>query len=88
MNEENGTPSAAYRITVKADDATAYGYKKPEALKNEVTAADALYAAHAKRYGDAFAKDPSHYLVINRKGMISNLYGKKTSNLGLSLIHI
>ena len=77
MNEENGTPSAAYRITVKADDATAYGYKKPEALKNEVTAADALYAAHAKRYGDAFAKDPSHYLVINSKGMISTLYGRR-----------
>ena len=85
MNEENGTPSAAYRITVKADDATAYGYKKPEALKNEVTAADALYAAHAKRYGDAFAKDPSHYLVINSKGMISTLYGKKTSNLGYAV---
>ena len=85
MNDENGTPAVARKITVKSDDAAAYGYVKPAAMKYEVTAADALYAAHAAMYGDAFAKDPSGYLVIDGQGMISTLFGKETVYLGYAV---
>ena len=75
---EAGTSSS---IEVRSDAAAAYGFIKPEAVKNQVTVADALYTLHAAMYGEKFTADSSAYLEIGSTGIISKLFGISTSNL-------
>ena len=75
-------PTQVSAVTVTSKDAAAYGYVKPDAMRNQVTAADALYTLHKAMYGDAFDANPSDYLVIDNAGSISKIFGIETMNLG------
>ena len=77
-NEAGETKS----IEVKSNDAAAYGYEKPEATRNKVTVADALYALHAAMYGEEFTKNPSEYLEIGSNGWINTAFGEKAAAIG------
>ncbi len=78
INQTANQQGQLQTITVRADDAAAYGYKKPEDMRNQVTAADAFYAVHAALYGDDFKTTPAKYLVIGENGVISTIFGKET----------
>ena len=79
VNQVSNQPAQLQKITVKATDAASYGYEKPEAMKNQVTAADAFYALHAALYGEEFTKDPSAYLNIGSNGWINAIFGEVTT---------
>ena len=76
---EAGTSSS---IEVRSDAAAAYGFIKPEAVKNQVTVADALYTLHAAMYGEEFSRNPEDYLEIGSNGWINAAFGVKTSAVG------
>ena len=65
------------KMTVKAHTAANYGYSKPAAYKNKVTALDVLVAWHAAQYKDAFKANPTDYLAVNN-GFINKIYGIET----------
>ena len=67
---------------VTSKDAAAYGYEKPEAMKNQVTVADALYVLHKTMYGDAFDENPSKYLNVGSNGWIYAMLENTTGNFG------
>lgn len=67
---------------VTSKDAAAYGYEKPEAMKNQVTVADALYVLHKAMYGDAFDENPSKYLNVGSNGWIYAMLENTTGNFG------
>ena len=81
INQEAGKGMNVSKMTVKAHTAANYGYSKPEAYKNKVTALDVLVAWHAAQYKDAFKENPTDYLVVSG-GFISKIYGITTSSLG------
>ena len=67
---------------VTSKDAAAYGYEKPEAMKNQVTVADALYVLHKAMYGDAFDENTSKYLNVESNGWIKTMFENTTGNFG------
>jgi len=70
------------KMTVKAHTAANYGYSKPAAYKNKVTALDVLVAWHAAQYKDAFKANPTDYLAVNN-GFINKIYGIETYSIGI-----
>lgn len=75
-------PASLRDLTVTAKDAAAYGYEKPEAMKNQVTVVDALYTLHKAMYGEAFDADPSRYLNVGTNGWINTVFEDTTGNVG------
>lgn len=71
-------PAVLNELTVTSKDAAAYGYVKPEAMKNQVTVVDALYTLHKAMYGEDFDTDPSRYLTVNASGIIETIFGEQT----------
>ena len=82
INKDANKLGTHEKITVKATDAAAYGYEKPENMKKQVTVADALYALHAALYGEKFKENPSDYLNISNKGWLNGIFGVQTSYIG------
>lgn len=77
-----GKQAELHAFSVTSKDAAAYGYEKPDAMKNQVTIADALYVLHKEMYGEAFDEDPSKYLVIGTNGYISTIFEDTTGYVG------
>lgn len=76
---ETAEADAAIRtIEVTSGDAEKYGYEKPEATRNQVTIADALYKLHAEMYGEQFAENPTAYLGLDSHGYISRIFKIET----------
>ena len=76
---ETAEADAAIRtIEVTSGDAEKYGYEKPEATRNQVTIADALYKLHAEMYGDQFTENPTAYLGLDSNGYISRIFKIET----------
>ena len=76
---ETAEADAAIRtIEVTSGDAEKYGYEKPEATRNQVTIADALYKLHAEMYGDQFTENPTAYLGLDSHGYISRIFKIET----------
>ena len=82
INQEAGKGMDVSKITVKAHTAANYGYSKPAAYKNKVTALDVLVAWHAAQYKDAFKANPTDYLAVNN-GFINKIYGIETYSIGI-----
>ena len=82
VNKTANQPGDTTTVKVTAKDAEAFGYVKPEATKNQVTVADALYKIHSELYGEEFAQDPGKYLKIESNGAISAIFGVQTSAIG------
>ncbi len=82
INQEAGKGMDVSKMTVKAHTAANYGYSKPAAYKNKVTALDVLVAWHAAQYKDAFKANPTDYLAVNN-GFINKIYGIETYNIGI-----
>lgn len=82
INKDANKLGTNEKITVKATDAAAYGYEKPENMKKQVTVADALYALHAALYGEKFNENPSDYLNISSNGWLNGIFGVQTSYIG------
>ena len=82
MNTEAGKGMDVSKLTVKAYTAEKYGYKKADVNKNKITVMDALVAWHAMKYGDAFTKNPTEYLIVGENGWISKIFGVGTSAIG------
>nr|WP_253288307.1 carboxypeptidase regulatory-like domain-containing protein [Blautia sp. MSJ-19] len=77
-----GKQAELHAFSVTSKDAAAYGYEKPDAMKNQVTVADALYVLHKEMYGEAFDADPSKYLVVGTNGYISTIFEDTTGYVG------
>lgn len=69
-------------FNVTSKDAAAYGYVKPDNMRNQVTVADALYVLHKAMYGDAFDENPSKYLNVSSNGWINTMFENTTGNFG------
>lgn len=69
-------------FNVTSKDAAAYGYEKPDNMRNQVTVADALYVLHKSMYGDAFDENPSKYLNVGLNGWINTMFENTTGNFG------
>ena len=69
-------------FNVTSKDAAAYGYEKPDNMRNQVTVADALYVLHKAMYGDAFDENPSKYLNVSSNGWINTMFENTTGNFG------
>ena len=82
INQEAGKGMDVSKMTVKAHTAANYGYSKPAAYKNKVTALDVLVAWHAAQYKDAFKANPTDYLAVNN-GFINKIYGIETYSIGI-----
>lgn len=82
MNTEAGKGMDVSKMTVKAYTAEKYGYKKADVNKNKITVLDALVAWHAMKYGDAFTKNPTEYLIVAENGWVSKIFGVKTGAIG------
>ena len=82
VNTTANTAGEVQKITVKSTDAAIYGYAKPEAYQNEVTALDAFADIHAAMYGDEFKADPEKYLKINESGWVTKMFGADGGNIG------
>ena len=82
INQEAGKGMDVSKITVKAHTAANYGYSKPAAYKNKVTALDVLAAWHAAQYKDAFKANPTDYLAVSG-GFINKIYGIETYSIGI-----
>ena len=82
INKDANKLGTYEKITVKATDAAAYGYEKPENMKKQVTVADALYVLHAALYGEKFKENPSDYLNITSNGWITCVFGVQTAYIG------
>ena len=80
-NIKGNTAGETQKITVKATDAAAYGYTKPEDMESEVTVLDALADLHAAMYGDAFKEAPENYLVV-ANGWVSKVFEIAGGNMG------
>ncbi len=78
INQEAGKGMDVSKMTVKAHTAANYGYSKPAAYKNKVTALDVL----AAQYKDAFKANPTDYLAVNN-GFINKIYGIETYSIGI-----
>ena len=81
-NIKGNTAGETQKITVKATDAAAYGYTKPEDMESEVTVLDALADLHAAMYGDAFKAAPENYLEVNAIGWITKIFENVNGNVG------
>ena len=82
INQEAGKGMDVRKMFVKAHTAADYGYSKPAAYKNKVTALDVLVAWHAAQYKDAFKANPTDYLAVNN-GFINKIYGIETYSIGI-----
>ena len=80
-NVKGNTAGETQKINVKATDAAAYGYTKPEEVQAEVTVLDALADLHTAMYGDAFKAAPQDYLAVNENGWITKAFGITTANV-------
>ncbi len=82
QDKENAFTKALYPATVKSDAATNLGYEKPAEYKHKVVAIDGMVVLHQAIYGEAFTENPTDYLVMNKGGTITKLFGQSTMNLG------
>ena len=76
-------------LKVSAGLSEKYGYSKPEAYRNQVTAQDAFIAAEIRILGEEdFAADPRRYLEIGGEsgkanhGWVTKIFGIRTEDLG------
>ncbi len=76
-------------LNVSAGLSEKYGYSKPEAYRNQVTAQDAFIAAEIRILGEEdFAADPRRYLEIGGEsgkanhGWVTKIFGIRTEDLG------
>ena len=82
QDKENAFTKTLYPATVKSDAATNLGYEKPAEYKRKVVAIDGMVVLHQALYGEEFNNNPTDYLVMNKGGAITKIFGQSTTNLG------